>query len=126
MEFIKPLYRNLIVRAANWLADYRGDGGLPLPSWDLWGERRGVLAWTVGATCAGLDAAAQFSDAFGERELATRYRIAMQEITAAADERLWVPAEARFVRMINQRDDGGWDPDPAVDASLMGLWYFGM
>ena len=59
IEFIKPHYRGLIVRAANWLVAYRDkDSGLPLPSWDLWEERRGVLAWTVGATWGGLQAAA--------------------------------------------------------------------
>ena len=126
VEFIKPLFRTLIVSAGDWLAEYRDDGGLSLPSWDLWEERRGVLAWTIGATCAGLAAAAEFGDAFGERELAAKYRTAKEEIMAAADARLWVPAEARFVRMINRRDDGGWDPDLAIDASLMGLWYFGM
>ncbi len=127
VEFIKPLYRGLVVRAADWRVAYRdGDSGLPLPSWDLWEERRGVLAWTVGATCAGLEAAANFSDAFGERELAATYRKAMEEIMAAADARLWAPDRHCFARMLNRRDDGGWDVDSTVDASLTGLWYFGM
>jgi glucoamylase len=127
VEFIKPLYRGLVVRAANWLVDYRdSDSGLPLPSWDLWEERRGVLAWTVGATCAGLDAAANFCDAFGERELSATYRQAMKEITAAADTHLWAPGRHCFARMIKRREGGGWDMDQTVDASLFGLWYFGM
>jgi len=127
IEFIKPHYRGLIVRAANWLVAYRDkDSGLPLPSWDLWEERRGVLAWTVGATWGGLQAAANLTEDFGERDLATAYRRAADEIRAGAEAHLWAPDLGHFVRMINKREDGGWDVDPTLDAALFGLWYFGM
>jgi glucoamylase len=127
VEFIKPHYRGLVVRAANWLVAYRDeDSGLPLPSWDLWEERWGVLAWTVGATWGGLQAAANFADAFGEDGLAATYRHAADEIRAGAEAHLWAPDLGRFVRMINKREDGEWDADPILDASLFGLWYFGM
>ncbi len=127
IEFIKPHYRGLIIRAANWLATYRDeDSGLPLSSWDLWEERRGVHAWTVGATWAGLQAAANFADAFGERDLVATYRQAADEIRAGAETNLWLTDQGRFARMINRREDGGWDVDPTIDASLFGLWYFGM
>jgi glucoamylase len=127
VEFIKPLFRGLIVRAANWLATYRdAESGLPLPSWDLWEERRGVMAWTVSATWAGLQAAANFADAFGESDLAALYRRAADETRAGAEEHLWAPDLGRFLRMINRREDGSWDADETIDASLFGLWYFGM
>ena len=104
VEFIKPLFRGLIVRAANWLTAYRDtDTGLPLPSWDLWEERRGVLAWTVSATWAGLQAAARFADAFGDRALAATYRHAAGEIRAATKKHSWLSDLGRFVRMINRR-----------------------
>jgi GH15 family glucan-1,4-alpha-glucosidase len=124
VEFIKPHYRGLVVRAANWLVDYRDEeSGLPLPSWDLWEERRGVLAWTVGATWAGLQAAANFADAFGEGDLAAAYRGAADEMRAGAEAHLWSPDLGRFARMVKRREDGGWDVDPTIDASLFGLWY---
>ena len=127
VEFIKPHYRGLVVRAANWLVDYRDPGtGLPLPSWDLWEERRGVLAWTVGATWAGLRAAANFADAFGEHDQAETYRRAAAEMRAGTEENLWSSEMGRFARMVNKREDGGWDVDQTVDASLFGLWYFDM
>jgi glucoamylase len=127
VEFIKPNYRGLVVRAANWLVSYRdAQSKLPLPSWDLWEERRGVLAWTVGATWAGLQAAANFAHAFGEEGLAEKYRHTAAEIRQGAEEHLWVPDMGRFARMINWRGKGGWDVDSTVDSSLMGLWYFGM
>ncbi len=68
VEFIKPYFRPLIIRAADFLASYIDPGThLPLPSYDLWEERYGVHTWTVAATWAGLDAAARFAGAFGEK-----------------------------------------------------------
>lgn len=127
VEFIKPHYRGLITRAANWMVGYRdAASGLPLDSWDLWEERRGVFAWTVGATWGGLRAAADFSEAFGELGLAETYRRAADEIRAGVERHLWSDELGRYVRMIGRRDDGGWEVDPVIDASLVGLWYFGM
>ncbi len=128
VEFVKPHYRGLIVRAANWMCRYRDEKrGLPLPSWDLWEERWGVHAWTVGATWAGLHAAANFAEAFGEMDLAARYRgVADDEIKPAVEEHLWSSELGRYVRMIRRGDGDEWESDSTVDASLFGLWYFGM
>ena len=72
--FIKPLYRRLICPVGDFLADFRDrETGLPLPSYDLWEERYGVSSWTVAATWASLEAAANFTESFGEMERATRY-----------------------------------------------------
>jgi GH15 family glucan-1,4-alpha-glucosidase len=127
VEFVKPHYRGLITRAANWMLDYRDDAtGLPLPSWDLWEERRGVSAWTCGAVWAGLRAAAQFADAFGEQDLAARYRAGALGVRAAVQDLMWDPAEHRFARSLHWEEGVGWTRDTTVDAALVGLWYFGM
>ena len=127
IEFIKPHYRGLIIRAANWLVSYRdATSGLPLPSWDLWEERRGVLAWTVGATWGGLQAAASFANAFGECHLADSYRRAAEEIRSGAEALLWSEDLGRYLRMINRQTNGIWDVDRVLDASVVGLWQFGM
>ncbi|MEA3546379.1 MAG: glycoside hydrolase family 15 protein [Thermodesulfobacteriota bacterium] len=127
IEFIKPHYRGLVIRAANWMLDYRDpESGLPLPSWDLWEERRGVHAWTVGAVWGGLDAAARFAEAFGQLNQAEKYRQAAQQIKEAAEEIFWRQDLGRFVRTVNRNGSGDWEQDLTLDASLMGLWYFGM
>lgn len=127
VEFVKPHYRGLIVRAANWLCSYREPAsGLPLPSWDLWEERYGVHAWTVGAVWAGLQAAVNFTEAFGQHDLAARYRRSAEEIRAAVKKYMWLPEENRYARMIRTRQDGSLEQDMTMDASLVGLWYFGM
>jgi len=127
VEFIKPHYRGLVVRAAEWMCRYRyEDSGLPRPSWDLWEERRGVHAWTVGATWAGLQAAANFAEVFGEADLAAKYRGVADEIKAGVREYLMSSELGCFARTVKLRDDGTWEHDRTVDASLIGLWYFGM
>ena len=127
VSFIKPLYRSLICPLADFIADYRDKtSGLPNPSYDLWEERRGVMSWTVASTWGGLNAAANFAEAFGEATRSSRYHQAAQEIKTGADAYLWQPELNRFVRMINQKEDGSWEIDPTIDASLAGLWQFGM
>jgi glucoamylase len=127
IEFIKPHYRGLIVRAANWMLSFRDEEtGLPLPSWDLWEERKGVHGWTAGAVWAGLEAAAHFAHAFGQTDLAEDYRRGAAGIKAGVEKCLWQQDAGRFARMINRRKDGSWEVDTRLDASLMGLWYFGM
>jgi len=127
VTFIKPLYRTLICPMADFLAGYRDkQSGLPLPSYDLWEERRGILSWTVGTTWGGLHAAVQFARAFGENLRAEKYHQAAAEIKTGADANLWQSSLNRFARMINNNVDGGWEIDPTIDASLVGLWLFGM
>ncbi|HHX64002.1 MAG TPA: glycoside hydrolase family 15 protein [Chloroflexi bacterium] len=128
VEFIKPHYRHFVIPAANWMADYVDrHTGLPLPSWDLWEERYGVTAWTVGAVWGALDAAARFSEVFGERDLSARYRQTAKEIRAAALEHLWDEDLGRFLRLVRPRQGGaGWERDATIDASMVGLWMFGL
>jgi len=71
---------------------------LPAASYDLWEERRGIQAFTVGAVWAGLTAAARFTDAFGESSMAEKYRKAASEIgtTPRYDQLRDFQAEHRF------------------------------
>jgi len=127
VEYLKPLYRSLIVQAADFMVRYRDKNtGLPLPSYDLWEERRGVLSFTTAAVWAGVTAAANFADAFGEKTAAEQYRAAAAEIKAGTEAVLYRPDLDRFVRMANRKPDGSWEYDEVLDASLFGLWYFGM
>jgi GH15 family glucan-1,4-alpha-glucosidase len=125
--FIKPLYRGLICPIADFMVEFRDPAtGLPLPSYDLWEERHGVLGWTVGAAFGGLKAAENFAHAFGEIELARKYAQAAEEVKKGAERYLWQEDMNCFSRMINRKVDGSWEVDKVVDASLVGLWQFGM
>ncbi|HLU24306.1 MAG TPA: glycoside hydrolase family 15 protein [Longimicrobiales bacterium] len=130
VEEVQPLYRSFIVRAADFLAEYRDPAtGLPLPSWDLWEERRGVLTFTCAAVWAGLDAARQFANAFGDTELALRYGRAAEEVRRGVVEHLWDEESGRFLRMLIPADPQTGSPvgrDSTPDSSLFGLHFLGM
>lgn len=127
VSYIKPLYRSLICPMGDFLVSFReAESGLPLPSYDLWEERRGVLAWTVAAVWAGLQAGANFAEAFGEVERAEAYRAAAGQVRVGVEKVLWQPGLKRFARMANRSNGGSWQIDSVIDASLVGLWQFGM
>jgi glucoamylase len=127
VEFIKPLYRPLIKRAADFMCRYRDpETKLPGECYDLWEERRGILGFTTGAVFGGLAAASLFCKIFGEEENAARYQEAAAEIRDAASTYLWREELNRFCRMIYRNDQGKLQADPICDSSLWGLFAFGL
>ena len=127
VEWVKHKYRGLVARAADWMVSYRdGSTGLPHPSYDLWEERYGVHAFSVAASWAGLVAASRFAYRFNEGHLAQKWKGAADAIRAAADRFLYRPELGRFARTVDVNGEGKVDVDPILDASLYGLWYFGM
>lgn len=127
VEFIRPLYRPLVKGAGDFMMSFREPyTKLPAPSWDLWEERHGIHSFTVAAIYAGLRAAANFAEAFGEEQLAASYRTAASEIQTAAEEYLWSEADGRYARMIRVDKEGVITRDMTIDTSLAGLFKFGL
>jgi len=125
VEFIKPLYRELIIRAAEFLVQYRNEATkLPEPSYDLWEERRGVHTFTVSTVIAGLHAAANFAEAFGEGDLVAKYRAAAGDMTRGLRRHLFHRDLDRFARGATLNPSGTYELDTTIDASLVALWYF--
>ena len=127
LDFVVDLYSSLIVPAADWMVSYVDPrNGLPIPSWDLWEERWGVHAFTVGALWGGLDAARNFADLFGDVGAYTRYRDAAERLREASDTHLFSEELGRFPRRVTVEDDDSVTVDTVLDSSLYGLWRFGM
>ncbi|MBI3318999.1 MAG: glycoside hydrolase family 15 protein [Candidatus Omnitrophica bacterium] len=125
VEFIKPLYRDLIIKPAEFMVRFRDDQTkLPQTSYDLWEERRGVHTFTTSTVVAGLRAAAHFAQAFGEHDLATKYRATAQEMAQAMRQHLFHHDLNRFAKCASPKPSGGYDLDMTIDASLFALWYF--
>ncbi|HLJ61955.1 MAG TPA: glycoside hydrolase family 15 protein [bacterium] len=126
VEFIKPLYRRLIKAAADFLVEFRDPStGLPRPSYDLWEERHGVHAFTCGSVYGGLEAAGALAAAFGEADYAARYRAAADGVRSGVLTHLWSAEANRFARMLTPNTTGA-TLDLTIDASLYGLFAFGM
>ncbi|HEX8878259.1 MAG TPA: glycoside hydrolase family 15 protein [Phycisphaerales bacterium] len=125
VEFIKPLYSTLIVRPADWILSYRDANGLPLPSWDLWEERRGIHTFTVAATIGALNAAAQFASDFGDHDRSQSYREAAEKMKLACQKFLWNAQLKRFARMATPLPAGGYRLDMTSDSANYALFAFG-
>lgn len=81
--FIREVWPS-VSRAADWLMhDLDPETGLPLPSWDLWEERKAESAYSAAAVCGGLLAAAQMADEIALHAEAERYRQAADGLRAA-------------------------------------------
>ena len=127
IEFIKPLYRPFVKRAARFLSSYRDEEtGLPLPSYDLWEEKRGVHAFTIGAVFGGLTAAALFCSIFGEEDRAEHYRTVAAEIRDACTSHLWQEDQGTFCRGLEMKDSKITGIDNTCDSSAWGLFAFGL
>jgi oligosaccharide amylase len=125
IEFAHRHYRKMVIPCAEFMFGFRDEAtGLPLPSWNLWEDRRGVHTFTCSAVVAGLRAAANFGEVFGESDRVDRYRRAANEMVGAMRKHLYTEVDGRFLRSLQTDDRGGLIADNTVDASLFGLFYF--
>ncbi len=126
IDLVQEIYKGLTVKCADLLAEYRDvRTGLPLPSWNLWEDRRGVHTFTCAAVVAGLRAAANFANLFDDRALAEKYSTAANEVVDGMREQLFSSEHGRFLRGTLANGDDSQTPDATVDASLFGIFYFG-
>jgi glucoamylase len=124
VEFIRDLYNPLIVDPASWMLRYRDQNGLPIPSWDLWEERRGIHLFTVAATIGALKAAAAFSHEVGALDRATEFEQGAERMKVAMLRHMWSPERNIFARMATPLAEGGYELDFTADASACGLFAF--
>jgi GH15 family glucan-1,4-alpha-glucosidase len=125
VEFAANQYENLVIRCGDFLASYReGKTGLPLPSYDLWEERWGVHTFTVSAVYAGIRAAEKFAGFFKDTRRIKIYQKAAGEVKAAMEKYLYSKEYGRFLKAILPREDGSFDIDSTLDASVYAPFYF--
>lgn len=125
VEFIKGLYGPLVVQPATWILGYRDHSGLPLPSWDLWEERRGVHLFTVAATIGALQAAADFARDMGAHDRAAEFGEGASRMRGAMVRHMWSPERQRFARSVLADGDGRYQADWTLDSSAAALFMFG-
>lgn len=152
VESVRPLWMRLIKPVADFMARFRDPAtGLPLPSYDLWEERWGVHAFTVGAVYGGLLAATNFATCFADHRSAQAYRAAAAQVRQGFLDHFWCDDEQRYLRRIEPLDTdrtgrlideatSGRDPrhsadakvddelefyrDKVIDSSLFGIYKF--
>ena len=126
LDFVHSLYGSLVKPAADFMVSYRDrKTGLPLESYDLWEERRGVFTFTASSVWAGLKAAARFARLFGETGDQAKYERAAREVRDGILQHLWVEDLQRFARGLAFAD-GKIVLDTTLESSLYGLHAFGV
>lgn len=127
LEFIASLYEPLILPAARFMATYRDpQTRLPLPSYDLWEERRGIHTYTCASVYAGLRAASRFAHLFGDEEEYELFRNAAEEVKSGIFNVLYDESIGCFVRMIALNADGTISRDATADSSTLGVLRYGV
>lgn len=127
IEFVGPLYKQLICKAADFMVSYRdAKSGLPLPSYDLWEENRGVSTFTCSAVFGGLKAASKLARVFGDDQRAEKYEIAANEVKEAILKYLYDDEKGRFIKMLKPNGKEGFIKDTTIDCSVYGVFEFGV
>ena len=124
LDLLNELYSKFIIPAADFMVEFRDDKGLPLPSYDLWEERRGIHTFTVASVIAGLKEASDFAILFGDVDKAEIYIRTADAMKAAMVKYLYDNDLKRFLRMINFDKDGNIIKDDNIDASLYAIFEF--
>jgi GH15 family glucan-1,4-alpha-glucosidase len=126
IDFAHKLYGPLVLKCADFMLEFRDEAtGLPLPSWNLWEDSRGIHTFTCSTVVGGLRAAGRFARLFADDDKAVKYETAVEEIVAAMRKHLYSTEVGRFLRSLLIGSDGTMVPDATIDASLFGTFYFG-
>ena len=127
LEYVNELYEPFIKKAARFIMSYVDkDTGLPLPSYDLWEEHRGVFSYTVATVYGGMNAAANMAQAIGNDQEAEVFHLFARRIKEAALKYLYSEKHQRFLKMVTFEDDKVLKEDATVDASLSFVWRIGL
>lgn len=128
LEFVRELYEPLVKKAAEFMNDYRYPNGLPMKSYDLWEEKKGVFAFTASAVYAGLNAAESLAQLFGDTTVCELCKQGYNEIKDLILSELYDPEEEVIVRGLKYegRDVHKKRLDYTVDSSVYAIFEFGV
>ncbi|OEU43582.1 glucan 1,4-alpha-glucosidase [Methanosarcina sp. Ant1] len=111
-------YRRLVIPAASYLTKaIDRETNLPISSFDLWEERKGVHTYSACTVYAGLKGAYELSRSLGDYDNAKGWKDAADRIKESILERLYDDKLKRFRRSLD---------DPTLDSSVFAVWYFGI
>lgn len=121
LEFLDEMFEGFVAPACDFMAAYRDPKtGLPLPSWDLWEERRGVHTYTVSTLIAAMRAASRMAHAVGDARDAA-YATVAEELEHALAEHLFDDARGVFIRSLRPLRGAKLEPDATADSSLLAV-----
>ncbi|MBS1707145.1 MAG: glycoside hydrolase family 15 protein [Armatimonadetes bacterium] len=114
-----PTHVALVQALADFMLQHRAEDGLPLPSWDLWEERRGVHLWTTATVIDALRDAAAYLARHGIAAKAQDLTAAADRMQAQALHFFRTPGTGRMARMLSRQENGALLLDETPDASVL-------
>ncbi len=127
IEVVKKLFDGMVLRIGNWLMEFVDKKtGLPLYSYDLWEEHRGVFSYTASCTYGGLKAAELLATETGHVSDAKKFAKAAKKMQKAICEHLYCKKEKRFYKRVLIKNGKIIEKDSTVDASLAFVWKMGV
>jgi oligosaccharide amylase len=127
IEVVQELFNSVVLKIAGFLMSYIDPKtGLPLQSYDLWEEQRGVFSYTSSTVYAGLDAAADLAKATGHYHAEERFRTAAKKMQKAIIKQLYSQTHKRFVKRLTVNEKHEYVEDTVIDASLAFVWELGV
>ncbi len=126
-EVIQEFYNDFILRIGKFLMNFCDEKtGLPLPSYDLWEEQRGVFTYTAACTYAGLRSASELAEATGHHADAEMFFKKSQAIREAICKHLYSEQHQRFLKKVQVNNGEVFGHDPTIDASMAFIWMMGV
>jgi len=127
LEFIYELYPHFVRKAGYFLGEFMDKVmGLPLPTYDLWEEQRGIFSYTASCTFAGLIAAAKLAEATANYDDAFFFTKKAELLRKAIVKYLYCEEAGRFLKKVIVEEDAVVYKDSSVDASLAFVWMMGV
>jgi GH15 family glucan-1,4-alpha-glucosidase len=127
IELTQSLYPTLVVPAGDFMAEYvYSHLKLPIESYDLWEERRGIFTFTVSTVIAGLRSARNFAQVFGDTQFEEKMQAAASQLEEGLSKHLYDPSLGRFLRGVYLSENGDVIKDKTLESSLYGLFHFGI
>ncbi len=127
IEVMQQLFHPLILKMGDWMTKFiEPKTGLPIQTYDLWEEQRGVFSYTAACVFAGLRSAAALAKATGHLESAARFSQAATSLHRSILEHLYDKEAGRFLKKVVIKNGEIIERDATIDASLAFIWKMGV
>lgn len=125
VTFLESMYDQFIEKTADFMVSYRDpETHLPLASYDLWEEKRGVSTYSASCVFGALQVAAELSRILGKTENEKRYAEAADAMKEGILKYLWDEKEGMFIKHLN-KEGTQMEFDKTLDASsVYGIFLF--
>jgi GH15 family glucan-1,4-alpha-glucosidase len=126
-SLIKEFYKTMILPMADFLSGYINKiTGLPGPSYDLWEQTFIISTYTTAVTYAALLAASDLAVAANDQNNAVKWRLAADDIQAAAHKYLYNETRNVFYMGLNVKGSHIIYNDTVDCSSVFGSYIFGL